>query len=163
MIGSTGRRPRNSQNTRRTTLQLKGTARETPAGNMRKEMPALLRNTTSAAVPRMALKVVGTMDGMTNATAEIPEDTEVEDMEVEDTAVAAVDMEVVVADTRVADMEAEGMEVEDMLPLLVHLKDTAAVMVDPLKAATTRDPTRVITKAAAEGIKLKANDVSTEV
>lgn len=146
------------QNTRRTTLQLKGTARETPAGNMRKEMPALLRNTTSAAVPRMALKVVGTMDGMTNATAEIPEDTEVED-----TAVAAVDMEVVVADTRVADMEAEGMEVEDMLPLLVHLKDTAAVMVDPLKAATTRDPTRVITKAAAEGIKLKANDVSTEV
>lgn len=146
------------QNTRRTTLQLKGTARETPAGNMRKEMPALLRNTTSAAVPRMALKVVGTMDGMTNATAEIPEDTEVED-----TAVAAVDMEVVVADTRVADMEAEGMEVEDMLPLLVHLKDTAAVMVDPLKADTTRDPTRVITKAAAEGIKLKADDVSTEV
>lgn len=158
MIGSTGRRPRNSQNTRRTTLQLKGTARETPAGNMRKEMPALLRNTTSAAVPRMALKVVGTMDGMTNATAEIPEDTEVED-----TAVAAVDMEVVVADTRVADMEAEGMEVEDMLPLLDHLKDTAAVMVDPLKADTTRDPTRVITKAAAEGIKLKADDVSTEV
>lgn len=152
------------QNTRRTTLQLKGTARETPAGNMRKEMPALLRNTTSAAVPRMALKVVGTMDGMTNATAEIPEDTEVEDMEVEDTAVATVDMEVVVADTRVADMEAEGMEVEDMLPLhLVPLKDTAVVMVDPLKAATTRDPTRVITKAAAEGIKLKADDVSTEV
>lgn len=125
---------------------------------MRKEMPALLRNTTLAAVPHMALKVVGTMDGMTNATAEIPEDTEVED-----TAVAAVDMEVVVADTRVADMEAEGMEVEDMLPLLVHLKDTAAVMVDPLKADTTRDPTRVITKAAAEGIKLKADDVSTEV
>lgn len=111
----------------------------------------------------MALKVVETMDGMTNATAETPEDTEVEDMEVEDTAVAAVDMEAVVVDTRVADMEAEGMEVEDMLPLLVHLKDTAAVMVDPLKAATTRDPTRVITKAAAEGIKLKANDVSTEV
>lgn len=127
---------------------------------MRKEMAALLRNTTLAAVPHMALKVVETMDGMTNATAETPEDTEVEDMEVEDTAVAAVDMEAVVVDTRVADMEAEGMEVEDMLPLL---KDTAAVMVDPLKAATTRDPTRVITKAAAEGIKLKADDVFTEV
>lgn len=146
-------------------MQLKGTAKETPAGNMRKETPALLRNITLEAVSHMALKVVETMDGMTNATAETLEDTEVEDMEVEDTAVAAVGMGAVVADTRVADMEAEGMEVEDMLPLhLVPLKDTAvAVMVDPLKVVTTRGPTRVITKAATEGIKVKADDLFTEV